>query len=345
MEMHDTHNIFDKAFKRLILSSKRAVIHLINGLFDAGHPLDSSVEYPNTEFVTGQMKHLYSDILIVIGGIHRYHLEAQIQHDSTMALRIFEYGFQYALRNKTMHKGLPTVSMPRACVIYLTPGAKKTKQSAFRLLFPDGSSHIYRVKAFYLLNHEIRELEDRKMVILLPFYILKLKKAVERAGNREKLRELSQEAVGMMDEILKAVERSGRDGILSAEESGMLIELLKRLYNEVYRNYDEFKEADMRLQDIIMTMSEEAEVYIAEVAEIRSEEHIREVVRNMKKIGISAEQIAQVTGFSVEELEGLPQSRLEERIREVARNMKKAGFYAKWTSRVTGLPIEEFEEL
>ncbi|MDR0655655.1 MAG: hypothetical protein LBG22_05010, partial [Treponema sp.] len=76
METHDTHNVFDKVFKRLILSSKRAVIHLINGLFGTGYPLDSSVEYPNTEFITGQMKHLYSDILIVIGGIHQYHLEA-----------------------------------------------------------------------------------------------------------------------------------------------------------------------------------------------------------------------------------------------------------------------------
>ncbi|MDR1176501.1 MAG: hypothetical protein LBK83_13645, partial [Treponema sp.] len=94
MEKHDTHNVFDKVFKRLILSSTGAVIHLINGLFGTNYPLDSSIEYPNTEFITEQMKHLYSDILIVIGGIHQYHLEAQIQDDKHMALRIFEYGFQ-----------------------------------------------------------------------------------------------------------------------------------------------------------------------------------------------------------------------------------------------------------
>jgi predicted transposase YdaD len=96
-----------------------------------------------------------------------------------------------------------------------------------------------------------------------------------------------------------------------------LIELLDRLYTEVYRNYVEFKEADMRLQDIIMTRVEEAEARkeaemeakMEELAEARSEEltkeRVREVARNMKKIGLSVEQIAQVSGFSVKEIEEL----------------------------------------
>ncbi|MDR1047175.1 MAG: hypothetical protein LBL64_05325 [Treponema sp.] len=226
-----------------------------------------------------------------------------------MALRIFEYGFQYALRHKTEYRGLPTISMPRSCVIYLTAGKKTSKQPAFRLLFPDGSTHIYKARAFYLLNHDIGELEERKMVILLPFYILKLRRAAEKAGTHEKLEELSGEAAQMVDEILKTAERSEQSGILNTEELRLLIELLDRLYNEVYRNYVEFKEADMRLQDIIMTRVEEAEARkeaeMEELAEARLEENTREIARKMKKIGLSAEQIAQVSGFSVKEIEEL----------------------------------------
>jgi predicted transposase YdaD len=88
--------------------------------------------------------------------------------------------------------------------------------------------------------------------------------------------------------------------------------LLNRLYTEVYGKYVEFKEGGMRLQDIIMTRSEEvaAEVEAKMKAEMklvqaRSEERTREIVRNMKKIGLSAEQIAQVSGFSVKEVEEL----------------------------------------
>jgi DNA-binding transcriptional regulator YhcF (GntR family) len=84
----------------------------------------------------------------------------------------------------------------------------------------------------------------------------------------------------------------------------------------VYRNYVEFKEADMRLQDIIMTRVEEAEARKEAEVEARMEaemeakeelakERAREVVRNMKKIGLSVEQIAQVSGFSVKEIEEL----------------------------------------
>ncbi|MDR1174346.1 MAG: hypothetical protein LBK83_02585 [Treponema sp.] len=73
----------------------------------------------------------------------------------------------------------------------------------------------------------------------------------------------------------------------------------------------------MRLQDIIMTRVEEAEARkeaemeakMEELAEARSEEltkeRVREVARNMKKIGLSVEQIAQVSGFSVKEIEEL----------------------------------------
>ncbi|MDR1655446.1 MAG: hypothetical protein LBR96_05555, partial [Treponema sp.] len=241
--------------------------------------------------------------------VNQYHLEAQIQDDKNMALRIFEYGFQHALRNKADSKGLLTLAMPRSCVIYLTTGKKRTKEPAFRLVFPDGSDHTYKVKAFYLLDHEIKELEERKMVILLPFYILKLRKAAEKAGSHETLQEVSAEAAAVADEILKTAERSGESGILNTEEVHLLIELLNRLYTEVYGKYVEFKEGGMRLQDIIMTRSEEvaAETEARVKAEMKAEMEgrIREVARNMKKIGLSAGQIAQVSGFSVKEVEKL----------------------------------------
>jgi DNA-directed RNA polymerase specialized sigma24 family protein len=109
-----------------------------------------------------------------------------------------------------------------------------------------------------------------------------------------------------------------------------LIELLNRLYTEIYGKYVEFKEDGMRLQDIIMTRSEEVEARMRdemeareaemeaemeamkaemeakmeELAQTYSEERVQ-VVLNMKKIGLSAEQIAQVSGFSVKEVEDL----------------------------------------
>jgi DNA-directed RNA polymerase specialized sigma24 family protein len=144
----------------------------------------------------------------------------------------------------------------------------------------------------------------------------------------------------MVNEILNTAERSGESGILNTEELRLLIELLDRLYNKVYGKYDEFKEAGMRLQDIIMTRSEEIAEEIAgeiakEIAEgiaeeivakreakmkaemeaemkaemeakkAEMEERTREIVRKMKKIGLSVEQIAQVSGFSVKEVEEL----------------------------------------
>ena len=41
----EVYQIFDKVFKKIITLSAKAVINLINGLFDTDYPLDSSITY------------------------------------------------------------------------------------------------------------------------------------------------------------------------------------------------------------------------------------------------------------------------------------------------------------
>ena len=61
----ETQQIFDLILKRLLKLSSLAVIQFINGLFDADHPLDGTVEYPNTEHVSHKLRRLMSDMIVI----------------------------------------------------------------------------------------------------------------------------------------------------------------------------------------------------------------------------------------------------------------------------------------
>ena len=47
--MKEIHQIYDKAFKRILTLSDKAVINLINGLFDTDYPTNSRITYNWTE--------------------------------------------------------------------------------------------------------------------------------------------------------------------------------------------------------------------------------------------------------------------------------------------------------
>jgi hypothetical protein len=170
-------------FKRLIRLSSGAVVQLINSLFDANHPLDSTVEYPNTETVSDKLRKLMSDAMIVINGTHVYNIESEIGYDAGIVIRIFEYGYAEALRSMAVSENGAAVDLtfPNARVIYWE--ARAPEKLTLRMHFPDGSWHSYEVPTFNFLAHSVAELEERKLTMLLPFYVLKLRKRLERAAS------------------------------------------------------------------------------------------------------------------------------------------------------------------
>jgi hypothetical protein len=78
MVPRETLHIFDLILKQLMRLSNVAIVQFINGLFETNHSLDSTVEYPNTETVSRKLRKLLSDTVVIINGIHAYHLEGEI---------------------------------------------------------------------------------------------------------------------------------------------------------------------------------------------------------------------------------------------------------------------------
>jgi predicted transposase/invertase (TIGR01784 family) len=255
-----------------------------------------------------------SDMIVIINGTHVYHLEAEIGDDENIVIRMFEYGFAEGLRTKTLSESGQkiTIKCPNARVIYWETTKRTPDEVVLSLEFSDGTSHDYTVKTFKFLDHTIKELEEKKAVILLPFYVLKLRKRAMSERNSKRRTELCAEMKEILDELLAAVERAVNVGLMSEPDSRTVLEHTERLYKELYQGYDEFKEADVMLQNMILTYSEEAELRGIEKGREKGREEGREegiekkafeVVRKMLARGMDLADIAEIVELPIDTIQ------------------------------------------
>jgi hypothetical protein len=87
----DTHDIFDRIFKRIITLSSPTIVRFINGIFSTDYSLESRVTYNWTEHVDDELKKTISDTIVTINDSDSYHIEAQMyKDDNSILLRMFD---------------------------------------------------------------------------------------------------------------------------------------------------------------------------------------------------------------------------------------------------------------
>lgn len=230
---NEIYLIYDRIFKRIFALSTLAIINMINALFHTNYSQESVITYPNKEFVSRFLKDRLADVILTINGIHTYHFEAQIQKDKNIVLRIFEMGFQYAMETREENQKL---IFPEPIVIYLSKENRIPEESGVLLDFGKQGQFEYKVKNYVYLDHDVRELNQKKMVILIPFQLLRLKEIIHKNPTREnftKLQELLQH------DILENIEANAKVGNITLEDASQLIELTRQLYDHLYEHYYE----------------------------------------------------------------------------------------------------------
>jgi hypothetical protein len=237
----ETHDLFDRIFKLILQrTSDRAVVNFINGLFGAGHPPDSAVERPNPETVWPNLSKTQADLVLGIGA-SRYLVEAQAGDDETIAMRIFRYSLGAAAKTQEGH--VLTVRLPEARIIYWEHAAKTPDLVVIRLQTGEKEHYDYKVPTVKFLDHTIAELEAMNLGILLPFYVLKLRKKVAAARAGERRRELFRELPKLREELAAAIGKAEKTGLIAPDDRGLIVELEDTLSSQLYERYDEYKEA------------------------------------------------------------------------------------------------------
>lgn len=267
----DVYQIYDRMFKRILTLSSRAVISLINALFQTSYPPDSRILYNWTEHVDGKLRQTLADVILTVNGEHSYHIEAQMYPDEEIELRVFDYGYHHALKHRRHQYVL---NFPEPQVIYLYESGSTPDIMTLVLDFGTQGTFEYKVPVFKLMEHELDELDHRKMIILIPFMLLKLRKKIEKERSPENIEALRHL---IFDDIMNLIVRNRAIGNITAEDAVQLVSLIRRLYNHLYAHYDELAEGgfnDMIQDDFVL----DSDIFIREVKE-RVNREVREEVR------------------------------------------------------------------
>ena len=279
--MKEIHQIYDKAFKRILTLSDKAVINLINGLFGTDYPTNSKITYNWTEHEDKDLKRTLSDSILTINDRDIYHIEAQITEDEEIVFRVFEYGFGHAYKNRTYENGNETMIFPRPCIIYLDEGKKDKIPDEYTLIlkFEDQGEFSYKVPVFKLQTISVQELNDKKLIVLLPFLLLKLRKKMEKIRSKENMEEL-QSLVA--NDIIDVIHKNEELGNLSHSDALDLIDLTTKLYMKIYSTYKEMEDFTMRMVDQSLELA--SDKYEKTVEELEEENtQLKTDIENQKK--------------------------------------------------------------
>ena len=248
MSMKEIHQIFDKAFKRILTLSDKALINLINGLFGTDYPTDSKITYNWTEHEDKELKRTLSDSILTIDNKDSYHIEAQMTEDEEIVFRVFEYGFGHAYKNRIIESCGESMVFPQPCIVYLDEGKKDKLPDEYTLIlqFKNQGEFIYKVPVVKLQNISLQELNDKKLIVLLPFLLLKLRKKLDKIRSKDNMEELQNLVT---NDIIKTIDRNVEIGNISSTDAFDLKALTTMLYMKIYSKYEELEDFTMRLYD------------------------------------------------------------------------------------------------
>ena len=282
MSMEEIYQIYDKAFKRILTLSDKAVINLINGLFGTDYPTNSKITYNWTEHEDKDLKKTLSDSILTINGRDSYHIEAQMTEDEEIVFRVFEYGFGHAYKNRIIESGGESMVFPQPCIIYLDEGKndKLPDEYTLTLQFKEQGEFIYKVPIVKLQNISLHELNDKKLIVLLPFLLLKLRKKVDKIRSKESMNELQNL---VMNDIIESINKNVEMGNISSTDAFDLKALTTMLYMKIYSKYEELEDFTMRLYDQSLELP--SDKYEKTVEELEEEvKDLKDEVKEMKDI-------------------------------------------------------------
>lgn len=245
----EIHQIYDKIFKKIFTLSSIAVINMINGLFGTNYSTDSIITYNWTEFTDDNLKRILADTILTINGTSSYHLEAQMTQDEDIIFRIFDYGYAHARRNSRKELSSSTLHFPTPKIIYLYTKSPAPDKYILTLDFGSQGSFLYEVSTFKYLETSPEELTRKKMIILIPFELLKLRDALKKERSSENLEALKNL---IQNDIIGSINQNLLVGNITKDDARRLRRLTQQLYDHIYSHYEEMEELNDMTDESLM---------------------------------------------------------------------------------------------
>ena len=293
------NTIFDDVFRTMLEKMPELVIPLINEVFGTNYPADIPIEQQRNEHQTKSGEKITDSRLKIADKI--YHIECQSTSDTEMVIRMIEYNFAISLESKKIENGRYRIYFPHSCVLYLR-GKGRSNTIGMDIVMPNGQIIKYDLPAIYVENYTTDVIFQKKLLFLLPFYIMRYEKSREKLEkNPEELRELLQEYEKIAGKLEDSLLGRGREA-----QHRYLVEVIIRISDYIFANSEKTKKGvnaamggevlDLKTDKLIDEIRQDVK------EEVRDEVKMEIVVYMLKKGINTLEEIADSTNLSLEQV-------------------------------------------
>lgn len=299
----------DEILKFLFSTSKNVLVKLLNGIFEEDFNIDEvELTVSNNEFVEDDLGILRGDIFFDILESNKnkvtYHIEFQTKNDSTMVIRMFEYGFnkgkeQLKEFKESINNDIRTIYFPKQKVIFFEENRNIKDLLKLRIVFPDKQEIIYEVAVMKYWEYSDKELIEKKMYPLIPLQLFNLRKDLKNAQDKkdiEKIKKLSTIARNLANKLAKeSAELFEKDEILGDDFHKMLL-AIQNLIEYLNRNYMNDESIEDEVIKVTKTLydPEVEKRGIAKGIEKGIEKGIGKSIEKMLIKGMKEEEIADI---------------------------------------------------
>ena len=178
-------------------------------------------------------------------------------------------------------------------MIYLSNVPKSVPDTySLQVGFGHTQNIIYNVPVTKLTSCSVKEINDRKMIILIPFYILKLREKLRNKKARTPKNIASLKSLIKTD-IMGSIDKHVELGNITAEDGAQLYRFTQMLYTRLYSQFEETEEVTDMVEQSIITF---VDVFQEEKArmEKRMAEMDKEIADKDKKLADKDNELAEL---------------------------------------------------
>lgn len=232
---------YDDVFQTEVIECPKLIIPVINEAFHENYDGSETIfQFENEIFLKQQNGYERKKITDKSLCIKRecesrgksYHMECQSVADKSMAVRMYEYDTQLALKDKEWAENTLTVRFPNSVILYLRSD-KNTTDKITMVLETSGGSVSYLIPLIKLRDYDLETIFQKQLFFLIPFWIFvyenKLKKCERSKTERNKL---VQEFVS----ITKRLQESCESGVIEEYTKCMLFDMSKKVVRNLLGN-------------------------------------------------------------------------------------------------------------
>lgn len=293
------YQIWDNISKRLLQIYPKMVFPIIKEIFAEEYPENARIVFLSMEYTIDKVEKtgkkvlhtIRADLVFKIAETDIYHFECQIQPNTQMIIRMYEYDSQTAIQHAVRDEnGEKVITFPKSAILYLSHAQNTPDTECLKIQLPNDTYVEYTVPVMKIQNYDLSMIHNKRLYSILPLILSRFKKEPEYEYTEKDINELTE----FIKKAILILEEAFKEGYLSEIQKNDIADFIFRSARHLFRKEvkilrrinDEIPPFAKLSREIIEELKEDKEEGIEELINYMKEEHksTEECVRAMQRI-------------------------------------------------------------